>query len=216
MSWLSANKFNRLQTLNGWLQSIKQPIKWHHGDSYLFSPTNFHYKFAWFMSQHGFFCSAPRHRAHLKEETSVRVAWSSFQFQRFPGLPGHMAGTCEEALKNPKARICMEFRKMVTMTLYAGQQKRHRCIEQSFGLCGRGRGWDDLGEWHWNMYIIIHEMNCQSRFNAWDRVLGTGELEWPRGMGWGERWEGGSRWGTHVHPWQIHVNVRQNHYNIVK
>jgi len=23
----------------------------------------------------------------------------------------------------------------------------HRCIEQSFGLCGRGRGWDDLGEW---------------------------------------------------------------------
>ena len=21
-------------------------------------------------------------------------------------------------------------------------------IEQSFGLCGRGRGWEDLGEWH--------------------------------------------------------------------
>ena len=29
-----------------------------------------------------------------------------------------------------------------------GQQKRHRCIEQSFGLCGRGRRWDDWGEWH--------------------------------------------------------------------
>ena len=40
----------------------------------------------------------------------------------------------------------MEFRKMVTITLYARQQKRHRCIEQSFGLCGRGRGWNDLGE----------------------------------------------------------------------
>ena len=40
----------------------------------------------------------------------------------------------------------MEFRKMVTITLYARQQKRHRCIEQSFGLCGRGRGWDDFGE----------------------------------------------------------------------
>ena len=55
----------------------------------------------------------------------------------------------------------MEFRKMVTITLYARQQKRHRCIEQSFGLCGRGRGrgWDDLGEWHWNMYNIIYEMN---------------------------------------------------------
>ena len=33
------------------------------------------------------------------------------------------------------------------MTLYARQQKRHRCIEQTFGLWGRGRGWDDLGEW---------------------------------------------------------------------
>ena len=27
---------------------------------------------------------------------------------------------------------------MVMTTLYARQQKRHRCIEQSFGLCGRG------------------------------------------------------------------------------
>ena len=41
-----------------------------------------------------------------------------------------------------------EIRKMVTITPYARQQKRHRCTEQSFGLCGRGRGWDDLGEWH--------------------------------------------------------------------
>ena len=31
---------------------------------------------------------------------------------------------------------------MVMMTLYERQQKRHRCIEQSFGLCGRRRGWD--------------------------------------------------------------------------
>ena len=38
----------------------------------------------------------------------------------------------------------MEFRKMVTMTLYARQQKRHRCKEQTFGLCGTRRGWDDL------------------------------------------------------------------------
>ena len=28
---------------------------------------------------------------------------------------------------------------MVTITLYAGQKKRHRCIEQTFGLCGRRR-----------------------------------------------------------------------------
>ena len=30
----------------------------------------------------------------------------------------------------------MEFRKMVMITLYLRQQERHRCIEQSFGLCG--------------------------------------------------------------------------------
>ena len=60
----------------------------------------------------------------------------------------------------------MEFRKKVTITLYARQQKRCRCIEQAFGLCGKGLGWDDMGEWYCNMYIIICEMNRQSRFNA--------------------------------------------------
>ena len=44
--------------------------------------------------------------------------------------------------------IYVEFREMVMMTLYVRRPKRHRCIEQSFGLCGRGKGWDDLGEWH--------------------------------------------------------------------
>jgi hypothetical protein len=39
----------------------------------------------------------------------------------------------------------MEFRKMAMMTLYARQQKRHRCVERTFGFRGRGRGWDDLG-----------------------------------------------------------------------
>ena len=38
----------------------------------------------------------------------------------------------------------MEFKKMVTMTLYVRQQKRHRGKEQTIGLCGRKRGWDDL------------------------------------------------------------------------
>ena len=34
----------------------------------------------------------------------------------------------------------MEFRKMVTMTLYARQQKRHRCIEQFLDSVGEGEG----------------------------------------------------------------------------
>ena len=32
----------------------------------------------------------------------------------------------------------------------------------------------------------------------------------------GGRWEGGSGWGSHVHPWRIHVDIWQNQYNIVK
>ena len=37
----------------------------------------------------------------------------------------------------------MEFRKMVMTTLYARQQKRHRCIEQSLGFCGGGMIWEN-------------------------------------------------------------------------
>ena len=110
----------------------------------------------------------------------------------------------------------MEFRKMVTITLYTRQQKRHWCIEQSFGLCGRGRGWDDLGEWHWNMYNIIYETSRQSRFDARYWMLGAGALGRPRGMVWGGRREEGSGWGTRVYLWQIHIDIWQNQYNIVK
>ena len=110
----------------------------------------------------------------------------------------------------------MEFRKMVTITLYTRQQKRHWYIEQSFGLCGRGQGWDDLGEWHWNMYNIIYEMSCLSRFDARHWMLGAGALGRPRGMVWRGRREEGSGWGTHVYLWQIHFDIWQNQYNILK
>ena len=41
------------------------------------------------------------------------------------------------------------------------------------------------------------------------QVLRAGALGRPRGMGWGGRPEEGSGGGTHVNPWQIHVNVWQ-------
>ena len=112
----------------------------------------------------------------------------------------------------------VQFYYLKHVTLYTRQQKRHWCIEQSFGLCGRGRGrgWDDLGEWHWNMYNIIYETSRQSRFNAGYRMLGAGALGWPRGMVRGGRREEGSGWGTLVHLWRIHVDIWQNQYNIVK
>ena len=65
-------------------------------------------------------------------------------------------------------------------------------------------------------YNIIYETSRQSRFDAQYWVLVAGALGWPRGMVRGGRWEGGSGWGTGVHPWRIHVDIWQNQYNIVK
>ena len=55
----------------------------------------------------------------------------------------------------------------------------------------------------------MHDTGCLGLVH-WDDPEG-----WYGGGG-GERWEGGSGWGTRVHPWQIHVDIWQNQYNIVK
>ena len=47
-------------------------------------------------------------------------------------------------------------------------------------------------------------------------MLGAGALGRPRGMVWGGRREEGSGCGTHVYLWQIHFDIWQNQYNIVK
>ena len=47
-------------------------------------------------------------------------------------------------------------------------------------------------------------------------MLGAGALGRPRGMVRGGRREAGSGWGTRVYLWQIHVDIWQNQYNIVK
>ena len=60
----------------------------------------------------------------------------------------------------------MEFRKMLMITLYAEQKKRRRFIEQTFGLCGRRRGWDVSREQQRNMYTIKGETDHQPRLDA--------------------------------------------------
>ena len=44
----------------------------------------------------------------------------------------------------------------------------------------------------------------------------TGCMGLSRRMVWGGRRDEGSGWGTHVYLWQIHFDIWQNQYNIVK
>ena len=92
----------------------------------------------------------------------------------------------------------MEFRKMVTITLYARQQKRHRCIEQSFGLCGRGSGgmiWKNGIE----TCIISYVKRITSPGLMQDTGC-SGLLHWDDPEGWdGERGGRGVQDGEHVY-----------------
>ena len=55
-------------------------------------------------------------------------------------------------------------------------QDRERDTDVYNGLLDSegGRGWDDLGEWHCNMYTIMQELNRQSMSNAGYSMLGAG------------------------------------------
>ena len=58
---------------------------------------------------------------------------------------------------------------------------------------------------------VYHHTWNRSPALVWCMRQGTQghALGWPWGKRWGGRWEGGSGWGTHVHPWLTHVNVWQ-------
>ena len=55
---------------------------------------------------------------------------------------------------------------------------------------------------------LMHDTGCLGLVHLW-----VGQ---PRGMVWGGRRGEGSGWGTHVYLWQIHFDIWQNQYNIVK
>ena len=87
---------------------------------------------------------------------------------------------------------------MVTITLYARQQKRHRCIEQSFGHCGESEGgmiWENSIETSIKLYMkqitspgLIHDTGC------------LGLVHWDDPEGWyGEGGERGVQDGEHVY-----------------
>ena len=95
--------------------------------------------------------------AGLEEaQAGIKIAGRNINNLRYADDTTLMAES-EEELKtllmkvkeeSEKVGLKLNIQKTKIITLYARQQKRHRCIEESFGLCGRGRGWGDLGEWH--------------------------------------------------------------------
>ena len=92
----------------------------------------------------------------------------------------------------------MEFRKMVMTTLYARQQKRHRCIEQSFGLCGRGQGWMIL-ENGTETCVISYVKQIASPDSMQDTGC-LGLVHWDDPEGWyGEGGGRGVQDGEHVY-----------------
>ena len=72
--------------------------------------------------------------------------------------------------------------------------------------------------WLWTALFFFWNRTTRY-YQGWNRspaqvgcmrqVLGAGALGRPRGMGWGESWEGESGWGIHVNPCLIHVSVWQ-------
>ena len=79
---------------------------------------------------------------------------------------------------------------------------------------GEGKGgmiWENSTE----TCIIICEIDHQSRFGAWDRVLRAGALGWPWGVGWGGRWKEGQD-VEHMYTHGGFMSMYgKNHYNNV-
>jgi len=72
----------------------------------------------------------------------------------------------------------------------------------------------------WDNCIKTCIVSYKKRITSPDLMQDTGSLglvHWDDPEGWyGEGGGRGSEWGTRVYPWQMHVDVWQNQYNIVK
>ena len=76
----------------------------------------------------------------------IRKLWYIYTMENYSDIKKNTFESVLMRWMNLEPILQSEFRKMVMITLYARQQKRHRCLEQSFGFCGRGRGgmiWED-------------------------------------------------------------------------
>jgi len=60
-----------------------------------------------------------------------------------------------------------------------------------------------------NTLYFLYGSEVKMILDAWGWCTGTTQRD-------GTRMEEGSGWGTRVYLWQVHDDIRQNQYNIVK
>ena len=92
----------------------------------------------------------------------------------------------------------MESRKIVLKNLFTGQQRRNRHREQRNGHGERGGEGEMYGESNMESYITVCKIDSQREFALWLRKLKRA-LYQPRGVRWGERWEGVSKGRGYVY-----------------
>ena len=95
-------------------------------------------------------CQCKRHKRHRFDPGVRKISWSRKRQPTPAFLPGKFHNQRSFMSYRPWGHKESDTTEHTQCTR-TRQQKRHWCIEQSYGLCGRGRGWEDLGEWHWNM-----------------------------------------------------------------
>ena len=82
---------------------------------------------------------------------------------------------------------------MVPKNLFAGQQWRNRQREQTRGHGEKAGEGEMYGKSNMETYTIICKIDSQWEFAVWLRKLKQGLCINLEGVGWGGRWEGGSK-----------------------
>ena len=82
---------------------------------------------------------------------------------------------------------------MVLKNLFIGQQWRSRHREEAYGHGERGGAGEMYGKSNMETYITTCEIDSQWEIAGMAQDTQTGALYQPRGVGWGGRWDGGSK-----------------------
>ena len=82
---------------------------------------------------------------------------------------------------------------MVLKSLFTGQQWRNRHREKIYGPGERGGEGEMYRKSNMETYITIYKIDSQWEIAGMAQETQTGALYQPRGVGCGERWEGGSK-----------------------